>query len=161
MHLLYLLQEKNLARGKHMESIVALFKDLTVRKSLFIKAENLPNHHVFRKTGPRSARVIGSNELITLSEFSRVIVVNEMTFGEMPQGQFVLAHTAMEPGGFTVPGDILLKYPPPANPEDSGQVRYIDVSKSCQPFNIWNNVPVIKLGNIFHFKEITVATLLM
>lgn len=139
-----------------MKAEKVLFKNLA-KGTLFIHAKNIPNHHVFQKIGPTTAKVYGSEKTVTFESTHDVIVVTETSFGVLPITQFALSSAARAACGIIVPLEVLVKCPTPFS--GHGSATHVDISQSCQPIYIDSKERVINLGHIFNFKNITVATL--
>ena len=135
-----------------MKTKKVLFKDLS-EGALFIEGKLLPNYHVFEKTGSATARVYGSNTLMTFEKTHDIITVTESSFGELPVGsQFAAVVDAKAPAGIIAPLEILSK--------DSRRTAiYVDLSQNSFPIQIDDDERVINLNHIFNFKNVTTATL--
>jgi len=135
-----------------MKAQVVLFKDIP-EGTLFIEANPLPNYHVFQKTGLISAKIHGSKREIGFEVLQKIIPVAEIPFGSLPTGsQFATSADAKGAGGINIPLEIFFKDSPCT-------AVHVDISIPKFPLQIDDDVPIINLGRIFNFKNVTVAEL--
>jgi hypothetical protein len=110
--------------------------------------------HVFQKKGLSSGEIFGSCRARKFRPSENVIIITETSYAKLVVGsEFILAASALSPGGFLVPADILIK-------QEEGAYQ-VDTSCSSpdETIHIDGEERVFDLRHAFTFKNVTIAYL--